>query len=69
MGTAGQRFDEYSAPAVADAVRRILELPPNREAALRAAAREAAVEHFAVGQVVDGLLDILRSARAGSRTR
>ena len=64
IGTGGVRFDEYSAPAVADAVRRIVTLEAAGEAALRVAAREAAVEHFAVDRVVDRLEEILRSARA-----
>jgi glycosyltransferase involved in cell wall biosynthesis len=65
LGTGGVRFGEYSAAAVADAVRRIVALGPAEEAALRIAARDAAVKHFAVDRVVDRLEEILRSARAG----
>jgi glycosyltransferase involved in cell wall biosynthesis len=69
IGAGGMRFPEYSASAVAEAVRRILTLDPEREAALRIAARDAAVKHFAVDRVVDRLEDILRSAPTGGRER
>ena len=69
IGAGGERFPEYSASAVAEAIRRVLTLEPEREAALRVSARNAAVEHFAVDRVVDRLEEILRSARAGARGR
>jgi len=67
MGNGGERFSEYSAASVADAIDRTLGLMAHSGGGVRAESRKAAVEHFAVDRVVDCLEEILRAAQQKGR--
>lgn len=69
IGRGGQCFEKYSPAAVSETIGRILRLEKPALTGLRLAARAAALEHFEVSSVVDGLEAVLRSAIATSQRR
>jgi glycosyltransferase involved in cell wall biosynthesis len=67
IGDGGACFEEYSADSVARAIGRVLALIAAYDHALPAEARKAALEHFSINRIVDGLEAILRAAAQHER--